>query len=172
MTDLEQPLVLLTGATGYVGGRLLPVLERAGVRVRCLARRPDYLAGRVGATTEVVRGDCLDADSLAPAFAGVHTAYYLVHSLGTRGSFEERTCAQRDTFAHAARAAGVSRIVYLGGLGDAGEGLSAHLRSRQRDGHGARAPPACRSSSSTRRSSWARAACRTSCCAPSSSACR
>ena len=134
MTDLEQPLVLLTGATGYVGGRLLPVLERAGVRVRCLARRPDYLAGRVGATTEVVRGDCLDADSLAPAFAGVHTAYYLVHSLGARGSFEEQDVRAARHVAHAARAAGVSRIVYLGGLGDAGEGLSAHLRSRRETG--------------------------------------
>jgi uncharacterized protein YbjT (DUF2867 family) len=128
------PLVLLTGATGYVGGRLLPVLERAGVRVRCLARCPEYLADRVGPAAEVVRGDCLDRDSLDPALAGVHTAYYLVHSLGSGGSFEEQDRRAAENFAGAARAAGVRRIVYLGGLGDDTTGLSAHLRSRRETG--------------------------------------
>jgi uncharacterized protein YbjT (DUF2867 family) len=139
MEGSAPPLVLLTGATGYVGGRLLPVLEHAGVRLRCLARRPEYLAGRVGSDTEVVRGDCLDPASLAPALADVHTAYYLVHSLGARGSFEEHDRRAAQHFAVAAAAAGVRRIVYLGGLGDTGDGLSPHLRSRHETGDALRA---------------------------------
>ena len=83
------PLVLLTGATGYIGGRLLKALERAGTRVRCLARRPEFLEPRVAPGTEVVKGDCLDPSSLLPALAGVHTAFYLVHSMGSTGKFEE-----------------------------------------------------------------------------------
>jgi uncharacterized protein YbjT (DUF2867 family) len=133
------PRVLLTGATGYVGGRLLPVLEQTGVRVRCLARRPEYLAGRIRPDTEIVRGDCLDPASLPPALAHVHTAYYLVHSLGARGSFEEQDRRAARHFAAAAAAAGVRRIVYLGGLGDPGDGLSAHLRSRHETGDALRA---------------------------------
>ena len=83
-------LVLLTGATGYVGGRLLRRLEDCGRPVRCLARRPEFLKGRVGPGTEVVAGDLLDAASLEPALRGVHTAYYLVHSMGASGGFEEK----------------------------------------------------------------------------------
>ena len=85
--DLCQgnPLVLLTGATGYIGGRLLKALENASVRVRCLARRPEFLKSRVAPGIEVVKGDCLDQASLLPALAGVHTAYYLVHSMGSSG---------------------------------------------------------------------------------------
>jgi uncharacterized protein YbjT (DUF2867 family) len=126
--------ILLTGATGYVGGRLLPVLERDGGRIRCMARRPEFLAGRVGAGTEVVRGDCLDPASLEAALRGVHTAYYLVHSLGTRESFEEQDRTAARNFAAAARDAGVQRIVFLGALGDSREGLSPHLRSRHETG--------------------------------------
>ena len=79
--------LLLTGATGYVGGRLLKALEAAGRPVRCLARRPEFLAPRVSPATEIVRGDCLAAASLPAACAGVHTAYYLVHSMGSSGDF-------------------------------------------------------------------------------------
>ena len=125
------PLVLLTGATGYIGGRLLKALERAGARVRCLARRPEYLEPRVGRGTEVVKGDCLDQDSLLRALAGVHTAYYLVHSMGTTGKFEEEDRRAAHNFAIASRQVGVRRIIYLGGLGAEGRALSAHLRSRQ-----------------------------------------
>ena len=78
-----KPLILLTGATGYVGGRLLKALQAAGYPVRCVARRPEFLAPRVSPATEIVTGDCLDAASLPPACAGVHTAYYLVHSMGS-----------------------------------------------------------------------------------------
>ena len=121
--------VLLTGATGYVGGRLLPLLESRGSKVRCLARRPENLKGRTGPDTEIVAGDVLDPDSLRNALEGIDTAYYLVHSMGSTGSFEDQDRAAATNFANAARDAGVQRIIYLGGLGDDGEDLSPHLRS-------------------------------------------
>lgn len=129
-----EPLILLTGATGYVGGRLLKVLEDAGQRVRCLARRPALLRSRVGTGTEVVAGDVLEPDSLIPALEGVDTAYYLVHSMGSTGSFEEDDRRAARHFGEAARRAGVRRIIYLGGLGDSRAALSSHLRSRQEVG--------------------------------------
>jgi len=129
--------ILLTGATGYVGGRLLPALEAAGHSVRCLARRPEFLAARVGAGTEIVRGDVLAPESLPGALAGVHTAYYLVHSMGAPGDFERQDRIAAENFGAAARAAGVRRIIYLGGLGES-EGLSPHLRSRQETGEALR----------------------------------
>lgn len=126
--------ILLTGATGYVGGRLLAALERRGEQVRCLARRPEALAGRTAERTEVVRGDCLEPESLAPAFAGVRVAYYLVHSMGSTLGFQELDRRAARNFTAAARAAGVERIVYLGGLGRREDGLSPHLASRQETG--------------------------------------
>ncbi|MFJ7264537.1 SDR family oxidoreductase [Streptomyces globosus] len=125
---------LVTGATGYIGGRLVPELLDAGHRVRCLARSPEKLrdhpwAGRA----ETVRGDVADAASVAEAMRGVDVAYYLVHGLGAGSGFEDRDRAAARIFADAARAAGVRRIVYLGGLTPAGipvGGLSPHLRSR------------------------------------------
>ena len=130
----EQSRILLTGATGYVGGRLLKALEGRGYRVRCLARRPEFLRARVGAWTEVAQGDVLDKDSLAPALAGIQAAYYLVHSMGSGGSFEEQDRIAASNFGQAAREAGAGRIIYLGGLGEQGKGLSEHLRSRQEVG--------------------------------------
>ncbi len=126
--------MLLTGASGYVGGRLLKALESARVHLRCLARRPDYLRSRAGADTELVAGDVLDRASLDAALHNVTTAYYLVHSMGSAGSFEEKDREGARNFAAAARAAGVRRIVYLGGLGDSGAELSTHLRSRHEVG--------------------------------------
>ena len=127
-----QRRILLTGATGYVGGRLLRALEDAGHLLRCVVRQPDRLRGRVAAATEIAGGDCLDPASLKPAIEGVHTAYYLVHSMGNAASFEEQDKNAALNFAAAAQAAGVQRIIYLGGLG---EGLlSPHLRSRQEVG--------------------------------------
>ncbi|MCL4809831.1 MAG: NAD(P)H-binding protein, partial [Thermoanaerobaculia bacterium] len=79
--DAGSGLVLLTGATGYVGGRLLRALSERGRRVRCLARRPEALSARAPAGTEVVPGDCLRRETLDAALAGVDTAYYLVHSM-------------------------------------------------------------------------------------------
>lgn len=134
MSTDGDALILLTGATGYVGGRLRRLLESRGCRLRCLARRPDYLIRRVAPGTDVVQGDVLDAASLAEAMRGVRIAYYLVHAMGDSGDFEAKERAGALNFAAAARAAGLSRIVYLGGLGDATRPLSSHLRSRQEVG--------------------------------------
>jgi len=129
-----KPLILLTGATGYVGGRLLEVLVAAGHRVRCLVRRPEGLRIPGTAGVEVVAGDLLAPASLRAAMPGVHTAYYLVHSMGSAGSFEEEDRRAARNFAEAAREFGVSRIVYLGGLGESSAALSPHLRSRHEVG--------------------------------------
>jgi len=135
----DKPLILLTGGTGYIGGRLLPLLERRGLRLRCLARRPESLLGRVAGSTEVVTGDVLAPESLTAAFEGVDTAYYLIHSMGTARDFERDDREAAANFAAAARQAGVRRIIYLGGLGNPKHGLSDHLRSRQETGEVLRA---------------------------------
>ena len=129
-----KPLILVTGATGYVGGQLLEALLAAGQRVRCLARRPQALRTHAASGAEVVAGDVLDAASVRVAMEGVHTAYYLVHSMASAGSFEEEDRVASRVFGDAAREAGVRRIIYLGGLGSSSEKLSAHLRSRQEVG--------------------------------------
>ena len=128
----RRPPILLTGATGYVGGRLLRVLEERGERVRCLTRRPEAVAAHRDTTT-IVAGDVLELESLRPAMRGVETAYYLVHSMTSATSFEEQDRRGAANFAAAAREAGVRRIVYLGGLGAGGD-LSSHLSSRQEVG--------------------------------------
>ncbi len=130
----DSSKILLTGASGYVGGRLLRALERAGYGIRCLARRPEFLRAHVATTTEVVPGDVLDQPSLDRALNGIETAYYLVHSMGASGSFETNDRRAAENFAEAAKAAGVQRIIYLGGLGDDTQSLSPHLRSRQEVG--------------------------------------
>ena len=125
--------ILLTGATGYVGGRLLARLERGPHALRCLVRDRGRLAGRVAAATEIAEADVLDPATLPAALAGVEVAYYLIHSMGADGGFAERDREGARLFAAAAAAAGVRRIVYLGGLGR-GPGLSAHLASRHEVG--------------------------------------
>jgi uncharacterized protein YbjT (DUF2867 family) len=126
-------LLLVTGASGYVGGRLVRALAERGERVRCLARRPHDLASRVPPSIDVVGGDVLDTSSLDAALAGVDTAFYLVHAMGSRRDFEDEDRRGAANFGRAARAAGVRRIVYLGGLGTASD-LSPHLASRQEVG--------------------------------------
>ena len=126
--------ILLTGATGYVGRCLLPELERRGHAVRCLARRPEKLAGKVGSNTTVIAGDASDPESLARACDGIEVAYWLVHSMESGVDFERADRLAAERFAAAAKAAGVKRIVYLGGLGADDDSLSAHLRSRQEVG--------------------------------------
>src|SRR5438045_3624403 len=83
------PLVLLTGGSGYVGGRLMPLLEQEPVRLRCLARNPDSLRSRVRSDTEIIRGDVLDPASLDEALQGTHMAYYLVHLMSGSKDFEK-----------------------------------------------------------------------------------
>jgi uncharacterized protein YbjT (DUF2867 family) len=126
--------ILLTGATGYIGGHLLKALEARGEAVRCLARQPEFLLPKVGPRTEVTHGDVLDSSTLDAAFEGVSVAYFLVHSMGAAGGFEEKDRLAAENFARAARSRGVSRIIYLGGLAHTGEALSSHLRSRQQVG--------------------------------------
>ena len=118
-TDATHPLVLLTGATGYIGGRLLSNLrERDNLRLRCLARKPEHLENQIDETVEVVQGDLLEPDTLAPALEGVTTAYYFVHSMGTDKDFEDLDRKAAENFVEAADKAGVERIIYLGGLGE------------------------------------------------------
>lgn len=131
--NVSNRRVLVTGASGYVGGRLVgPLLDRGAI-VRCLARNAQYLRPRVSERAEVYPGDVLDPDSLRTALEGVDAAYYLVHSMGSKRSFVHQDRKGAENFARAARDAGVRRIVYLGGLG-AGEDLSPHLASRQEVG--------------------------------------
>lgn len=134
MTTDPRP-VLVTGATGYVGGRLAPLLLDRGVRVRCLARDARKLESRDWCThplVEIVEGDASDAASLRDAMDGCRAAYYLIHSMVSAGdTYRHRDHELAETFAHAAEASGVERIIYLGGLGELGDGLSEHLASRR-----------------------------------------
>ena len=129
-----KPLVLIAGATGYVGGELLKRLLDAGYAVRCLARRPEALRAKALPGLEVVEGDVLNSASVRAAMTCVGSAYYLVHSMGSTQSFEEQDRTGAQNFANTAREAGVRRIIYLGGLGHSTDQLSAHLRSRQEVG--------------------------------------
>ena len=127
--------ILVTGATGYVGGRLVPRLLAAGHAVRCLARDPERLAGRPWRDrVEVVAGDALAPATLAPALAGIDVAFYLIHSLGTGEEFARRDREAAAAFGAAARADLRRECVVLGGLGDPETALSHHLRSRQETG--------------------------------------
>ncbi|MCY3782996.1 MAG: SDR family oxidoreductase [Chloroflexi bacterium] len=131
--------ILVTGATGYIGGRLVPRLVGSGCRVRVLVRSRSRVAARAWQSqVEVAVGDVLDAQALSEALAGVDTAYYLVHSMSSGADFHERDMQAARAFGRAAKAAGVNRIIYLGGLGDPASRLSHHLRSRQSTGQALR----------------------------------
>ncbi|HET7414584.1 MAG TPA: SDR family oxidoreductase [Arthrobacter sp.] len=125
-------VVLVTGATGYIGGRLVPRLLDAGHRVRVLVRSPEKLRDVPWAQdVEIVQGDLTDHDSTAAACESVSTLYYLVHAMGSGSGFEEREAQTAQTVARAAGQSSVGRIVYLGGLHPASGRLSEHLRSRK-----------------------------------------
>jgi uncharacterized protein YbjT (DUF2867 family) len=119
---------VLTGATGYVGGALLPRLLEAGHEVRCVVRTPEHADLPDGA--QVVQGDVLEGTGLDEALRGADVAYYLVHSMGGDSDFAQRDRDGAAHFGDAARAAGVARTVYLGGLEGGDAGASEHLRSR------------------------------------------
>ncbi|MDX1616569.1 MAG: SDR family oxidoreductase [Candidatus Promineifilaceae bacterium] len=131
----NDDLILVTGATGYVGGRLVGRLLEQGYRVRVFVRDPSRLQGRTWVDlVEVVQGDVLRPQTLPAAMEGVSSAYYLIHSMSSSAEFHERDLRAARNFAEAAQNASVNRIIYLGGLGDPGANLSDHLRSRQETG--------------------------------------
>jgi uncharacterized protein YbjT (DUF2867 family) len=125
--------ILVTGATGYIGGRLVPHLQEKQYAVRCLARDARRLDGRFPGV-EIVEGDVLDDEPLRAACEGIDVAYYLIHSMGASGTFSERDREAATKFGSAARKAGVKKIIYLGGLGSDDVALSRHLRSRHEVG--------------------------------------
>lgn len=130
-----RPLVLVTGSTGYIGGRLVPELLAADFRVRVMTRRPRQLADRDWYDqVEIAEGDAADPEALEQALRGVDVAYYLIHSLGTGAGFESLDRTHAQNFASAARACDVSRVIYLGGLYPEAEKLSPHLASRREVG--------------------------------------
>ncbi|MFG0297180.1 MAG: SDR family oxidoreductase [Maioricimonas sp. JB045] len=135
MNDQNIRTILVTGASGYIGGRLVPKLLSVGYRVRCLARRPEKLADRPWSThpeLEVVAGDVLNASDLDEAMRGCDAAYYLVHSMIAAGAeYAQRDRDLAESFANAASASQLKRIIYLGGLGELGDDLSMHLQSRR-----------------------------------------
>ena len=137
---MEAPLnILVTGATGYIGGRLAPRLVEKGYSIRCLARDESRLQGRPWINdVEIVKGDVLDPGSIVPALQGVDIAYYLIHSLESK-DFSEKDRIAADNFGKAAQEAGVKRIIYLGGLQPRVDRVSNHLKSRLQTGDHLRA---------------------------------
>ena len=134
VSDLnEKPLILLTGASGYIGGRLLSELEERGERVRCLVQHPVYMRSRVKQGTEIAGGDLLDPVTLEAAMEGVHTAFYLVHFIGGGEHHGENNRQAALNFGKAALDAGVKQIIYLGSLGQKKD-LTPHLAGRHRVG--------------------------------------
>lgn len=129
----KQKTIILTGATGYIGGRLLPRLLAAGYKVRCIVRSPENVVKLHHQDLSVVKGDLMEAVSLGGAFEGGDVAYYLAHSLGSTADFEDREYRCAQNFAREAKRAGIRRIIYLGGLGS-GDDLSPHLKTRQHVG--------------------------------------
>ena len=138
MTSMPEPstgLILVTGATGYIGGRLAPRLLELGYRVRCLVRDSSRLQGRAWHDqVDILAGDIYEGSGLTAAMQGVTTAYYLVHSMQAGADFHQRDLVAARNFAEAAQAAGVQRIIYLGGLAHHSAALSEHLRSRYETG--------------------------------------
>jgi uncharacterized protein YbjT (DUF2867 family) len=127
--------ILVTGATGYIGGRLVPLLLKKGHTVRCMARNPENLKERPWEGVEFSQGDILDPQTLSQNFSHIDVAYYLIHSMSHgENNFESFDRQGAENFAHAARAAGIKRIIYLGGLGREEDDLSPHLKSRHEVG--------------------------------------
>lgn len=126
--------IAVAGATGYVGGHLVPALHNAGYHIRCLARTPEKLSGRPWDYAEVVQADVFDLPSLESALSDIDIAFYLIHSMENSSDFTEQDNRAASNFAEMAKHNGVQRIIYLGGLGGDDDTLSRHLQSRQEVG--------------------------------------
>ncbi|MCA2000677.1 MAG: SDR family oxidoreductase [Chloroflexi bacterium] len=134
-----RPLILVTGATGYIASRLIPRLLNENYRVRALARDPSRLQCRSWfRRVEVVPGDVMSPPSLASALEGVETAYYLIHNMSSGRGYTERELEGARNFAQAAENAGVGHIIYLGGLADPEQRIAPHMRSRIETGQALR----------------------------------
>ena len=133
---MDRPqVILVTGATGYIGGRLVPRLIQEGFRVRVFVRSPARARLRSWSNqVEVAVGDALRPNDISKVLEGVDTAYSLIHSMSQGSTFHELDVRAARVFGRAARRSGVERIIYLGGLGDAEANMSWHLRSRQETG--------------------------------------
>ena len=130
-TDGNPALCLVTGATGYIGGRLITELLDAGYRVRVLARNASRLSQHTWlADVEVIEGDAESQEALIKALADVDVAYYLIHSMMLKSGFEDSEAQLAKLFGSVARASGVGRVVYLGGIVNNEHELSPHMRAR------------------------------------------
>jgi uncharacterized protein YbjT (DUF2867 family) len=128
---MPSPLILVTGATGFIASRLIPQLLERGYRVRAMARQPEQLASRKWTSrVELIRGDVMETDTLTPALDGVHTAYYLIHNMSRGRGYTAVEIEGARNFASAAENAGVEHIIYLGGLADPEQHIAPHMRSR------------------------------------------
>lgn len=125
--------ILITGATGYIGGRLVKCLEHKDYEITCLARRPEYLEKKVGNNTKIIKGDLLKPHTIEKALKNIDIAFYLVHSMASNGDFEELDREAAYNFGKAAKQNNIHTIIYLSGLGK-GKDLSPHLKSRQEVG--------------------------------------
>ncbi|MCR4289464.1 MAG: NAD(P)H-binding protein [Candidatus Scalindua sp.] len=130
--------VLILGGTGFIGKRLVSELTKRNIRLRLLVRNPSAIPAAIlkNKDIEIVKGDIVKGEGLEEAVSGIHTAYYLVHSMGGKSMFKNTEFARMDknaakNFIKSADEAGIKRVIYLGGLGEAGKGLSEHLRSRE-----------------------------------------
>ncbi len=129
LSDTNE-LIALTGASGYIGSRMLDRLREKGFRIRCLSRNPQHLQHRIDENIEAAHGDAQDYESLTKALKGVHTAFYFIHSMAAEGDFEKLDRIAAENFSKAANECGVARIIYLGGIINKEEALSSHLKSR------------------------------------------
>jgi uncharacterized protein YbjT (DUF2867 family) len=134
--NMENGKVLVLGATGFIGNQLIPELMKGRIAVRAMVRDPERASGMTwGKQVELVQGDAENAYDVSGALEGIDVAYYLIHSMGGRSIFQNKRYAQKDiriasAFLEAANDMGLRRVIYLGALGEQGEGLSEHLKSR------------------------------------------
>jgi uncharacterized protein YbjT (DUF2867 family) len=135
----DTRLILVTGSTGYIGGKLIPRLLQEGYKVRVFARDPEKLKNLAWRSqVQIAVGDVHQPETLRSALAGIDSAYYLIHSMTAGAGFAQQDVTAAENFGQAAKKAGVKRIIYLGGLGNPAAELSEHLRSRQQTGQALR----------------------------------